>query len=77
MIYESGAISPNDLRCLDEARKLYEQIRNRRTDYINVAHNTQFSVEQCRIVKDYIFYNKHELWEGYKRFAPDIAMAQS
>lgn len=77
MIYESGAISPNNIHCLDLAEKMYSQIRRRKTDFINVAKNTGLSVEQCRIVKNYIFYDEHELKEGYIRFTPDIAMAQS
>lgn len=77
MVYESGAISPNDLRCITKAEELYAQIRRRKYDYKNVATHTGYSFEQCRIVKNYIFYDEHELLEGYIRFTPDISMAQS
>lgn len=74
----SGAIiSPNNPNSYLIAERLYNEIRHRKTDYINVAHNTQFSTEQCKIVKDYIFMNSHELSTGFGRFAPDISMAQS
>lgn len=77
MIYESGALNPNSVKGMLEAERLYEQIRRRRTDYINVSRNSRLSLEQCKIVKNYIFYDYHELSEGYKRFTPDLAMAQS
>lgn len=76
-MYESGAINPNDVRSIDIAEKLYNQIRQRRTDYINVARNTRLSLEQCKIIKNYLFYDRHELSDGYKQFLPDIMMAQS
>lgn len=72
-----GAINPNSMKGLDEAERLYDQIRKRKTDYINVARNSGCSLEQAKVIKDYIFNNMHELHEGYKRFTPDLAMAQS
>ena len=72
-----GAINPNSMKGLDEAERLYDQIRKRKTDYINVAKNSGCSLEQAKVIKDYIFNNMHELNEGYKRFTPDLAMAQS
>lgn len=72
-----GAINPSSMRGLAEAERLYEQIRKRKTDYINVARNSGCSLEQAKVIKDYIFNNMHELHEGYKRFTPDLAMAQS
>jgi len=76
-MYESGALNPNDSNNIAIAEKMYEQIRKRRTDILNVARNSGFSIEQCTIIKDYIFSNMHELSNGYKRFVPDIAIAQS
>ena len=77
MVYESGAQNPNSLQNQRKAAKMYEQIRKRRTDFINVARNTNLSVEQCKIIKDYAFVNKHILKEGYMAFYPDFAMASS
>lgn len=72
-----GALNPNSLRGMDEAEKLYEQIRKRKTDHIHVLNNSGCSLEQAKVIKDYIFNNMHELHSGYMRFAPDLAMAQS
>lgn len=77
MILQSGAINPDSVEGLRQGAKLYAQIRNRQADYINVARNTGLSLEQCKILKDYMFLNKHELIAGYERFFPDLAMAQS
>ena len=77
MIYESGAQNPNSLQNQRKATEMYEQIRKRRTDIINVSNNTNFSLEQCHIIKNYAFINMHELKEGYKAFYPDFAMASS
>lgn len=41
--------------------KMYEQIRNRRTDYLIVAKNTGYSIEQIQIVKNYLFKDYHYL----------------
>ena len=72
-----GALNPNSLRGMDEAEKLYEQIRKRKTDHIHVSNNSGCSLEQAKVIKDYIFNNMPELHSGYTRFAPDLAMAQS
>lgn len=45
MIYESGALNPNSRLGMLRANELYEQIRKRRTDYVNVARHTKFSLE--------------------------------
>lgn len=76
-MYVSGAINPNSLVGMQKANRLYEQIRQRKSDYINVASNTGFSLEQCKCIKNYIFMDMHELSTGYERFIPDLAIAQS
>ena len=76
-MYESGAQNPNTLANQKKAASMYEQIKRRRTDYINVARNSSLSVEQCKIIKDYMFVNSHELKSGYKPFYPDFAIASS
>ena len=72
-----GAINPVSPRGYEKAEELYEQIRRRRKDYINVARNTNCSLEQAKIIKDYIFNNMHELRSGYRRFDADLMIAQS
>lgn len=76
-MYESGAQNPNTLANQKKAAGMYEQIKRRRTDYINVARNSNLSVEQCKIIKDYMFVNSHELKSGYRPFYPDFAIASS
>lgn len=77
MLLQSGALNPDSAEGIRQGIKLYDQIRNRKADYENVAKNTGLSLEQCRILKNYMFLNKHELVAGYERFFPDLAMAQS
>lgn len=74
---QSGAINPDSYKGMETAILLYEQFRKRPYDYKQVAKNTIFSLEQCKIVKDYMFVNKHELEAGYTEFFPDLAMAHS
>ncbi len=62
----------------DEASKMYESIRKRKTDWYNVSNNTNFSIEQTQTVKSYIFNESHLLQGfGCRKFFPDIAIAQS
>ena len=73
-----GAHNPKtDFKVLSIAGSLYEQIRSRKNDYIRVAENSGFSKEQTKIIKDYIFYNPHDLPEGYVPFSPSYEMAES
>lgn len=77
MGYESGAQNPGSLKAQEEAEIMYEQIRKRRTDVINISNHTEFSIEQCQIIKNYAFVDRHILSSGYKPFFPDFAMASS
>ena len=72
-----GAINPVSPMGYEKAEELYEQIRKRRKDYINVSKNTNCSLEQAKVIKDYIFNNLHELRNGYRRFDADLMIAQS
>lgn len=72
-----GAINPISPRGYEKAEELYEQIRRRKKDYINVAYNSGCSLEQAKVIKDYLFTNLHELYFGYKRFDADLMIAQS
>lgn len=72
-----GAINPVSQMGYEKVEELYEQIRKRRKDYINVARNSGCSLEQAKVIKDYIFSNMHELRSGYRRFDADLMIAQS
>lgn len=76
-MYECGAQNPDTLMNQKKAIKMYEQIRRRRTDIINVHNNTGFSIEQCQAIKNYSFVDMHILHNGYRAFYPDFAMASS
>lgn len=76
-VFECGAQNPYSLTNIRKAKQMYEQIRRRRTDIINVHNNTGFSLEQCQAIKNYAFVDMHMLHSGYKAFYPDFAMASS
>jgi len=40
-----------------------------------ISKNTGFSIQDIRIVRSHVFYEKHNLDTGYERFAPDYDMA--
>lgn len=57
----SGGLIRGSQREQIYTRKMYEQIRNRRTDYLVVAKNTGFSIEQVQVIKNYLFKDYHYL----------------
>lgn len=73
----SGGLVPNTSKAIEQAFKMYEQIRRRKTDCLNIARNTGFSIEQVQIIKNYIFYDSHKLTYGYSQFYPCYEMAES
>lgn len=76
-MYECGALNEYSVACERHAINLYRQIRNRKGDCKNVARNTGFSIEVITIVKNYLFYDKHMLSDGYMRFHHDYYIAES
>jgi hypothetical protein len=74
----SGGLNPYvDIETRDVAERMYKEIRNRKTDYINVARNTGFSVEQTKIVKNYLFYDRHLIGNEFTQFSASYEIAQS
>lgn len=57
-----------------KAARAYEKY-SRVDDSVRIANNTGFTVEQIQSVRSHIFFEKHDLYEGYDRFAPDYDMA--
>lgn len=56
------------------AAKKYEEFA-RTDDSELIAKNTGFSVEDVQQIRSHVFFEKHDLFEGYQRFAPDYDMA--
>lgn len=57
-----------------QAAQAYEQFV-RYNDTELVAANTGFSVQEVSQIRRHVFFNKHKLYDGYDRFAPDYDMA--
>lgn len=74
----SGAISDEHSQ---EARKhaklYYNEIRSQTTDVARIAANTGYEESIIKEIKEYLFIDKHHLIDGYRRFDPDFAIAQS
>lgn len=77
--YISGGIVRGTPRAEAHAFRMYEEFRNRRTDYLNVAKNTGFSIEQVQIVKNYLFKDYHYLHGStmVSRFDESFEIAES
>ena len=73
----SGALDPESKEAEIHAEQYYESVRNMKNDYINIAKNTGFSENDIKEIKNYLFVDKHELTDGYKRFRPYFEIAQS
>lgn len=69
--YKVGPEAPMKER---KAARAYEKY-SRVDDSVRIANNTGFTVEQIQSVRSHIFFEKHDLYEGYDRFAPDYDMA--
>lgn len=56
------------------AAKQYEKYA-KIDDSKQIAQNTGFSVEDIQKIRSHVFYEKHDLDDGFKRFEPDYDMA--
>lgn len=59
---------------VEKAKKQYEKY-SKTDDSEVIAKNTNFSVEEIQKIRSHIFFEKHDLDEGYQRFEPDYDMA--
>ena len=73
----SGGVNIYSKEARIHTKSMYEQIRNRRTDCINVSVNSGFTLEQVTIIKNYLFKDCHELSYGYMPFEPSYDIAES
>ena len=74
----SGARNPYGDKSKEHAEKYYGLVRSMKTDVEKIAKTTGFSEEQIQKVKNFIFYDKHDL--GGKEpelFKPDFMMGES
>ena len=75
----SGAITePDSDRAKKHAELFYEEIRKRKYDCEQIALNTGYDVESIKQIKNYLFYDNHNLADNeYKQFDPSFYIAQS
>ena len=56
----------------------YEKIRNDKYDIEKIAKNTGYSELQIKIIKNYLFYDKHKIEDNtIERFNPSFYISQS
>lgn len=77
IIIQSGALDPGSDRAYDHAVRYYESVRHMTTDCKRIAANTGFREQDIRIIKNHVFIEEHDLYDGKMRFIPDYEMAQS
>lgn len=74
----SGALNPDSDRAEEHAKQYYESVRHMTTDVARIAENTGISKETVQSIKDFVFNEKHDLWDGVvDYFYPNYKMAQS
>lgn len=74
----SGARNPYGNKAQEHAEKYYGLVRSMSSDVLKIAETTGFSAEQIKNVKNFIFYEKHDLGgEEPEYFKPDYMMGES
>lgn len=74
----SGARNPYGEKAKEHADKYYGLVRSMKTDVEKIAKTTGFSEEQIQDVKNFIFYEKHDLGGAEPEFfKPDFMMGES
>ena len=62
----------------EHAERYYGLVRSMKSDVSKIAENTGFPESDIQKVKEYVFYEMHDLGDGDpRRFDPSFAMAQS
>ena len=65
----SGAITdPYSDDAIRHAEMYYEEIRKNHSDVAKIAHNTSLNYDQVLLIKQYLFFNVHDLEGGIRRF---------
>lgn len=74
----SGARNPYGKKAEKHAVSYYDSVRSMKNDVETISKNTGMEESAIRKVKNYIFFDKHNLGNGqFERFAPDYMMAES
>ena len=74
----SGAITdPYSDDAIRHAEMYYEEIRKNHSDVTKIAHNTSLNYDQVLLIKQYLFFNVHDLEGGIRRFDASFEIAQS
>ena len=74
----AGALNPHSERAEEHAIRYYGLVRSMKTDCKNIANNTGFREQDIQRVKNHVFYEEHELYDGeVARFDPSYYMSQS
>ncbi len=74
----SGAITdPYSDDAIRHAEMYYEEIRNNHADVARIAQNTTLTYDQALLIKQYLFFNVHDLDGEIRRFDPSFEIAQS
>ncbi len=70
-------LDPEYVRQEEHAKLYYEEIRKRTSDIQKIAENTKMSIEKIKAIKQHIFFAKHELSGGVKRFAESYKISEA
>lgn len=74
----TGAITnPFSKEADKHAELYYPEIRKMSTDVEKIAQNTGFTIDQIRLVKNYLFIYEHDLNGEIKHFDPCFQIAES
>lgn len=74
----SGARNPDSNEAKEHAKKYYGLVRSMKSDVSKIAKITGLSINQIQEVKNFIFYEKHDLGgKELEHFEPDFMMAES
>lgn len=72
-----GITDPFSEKADKHAELYYPEIRKMTTDVEKIAQNTGFTIDQIRLVKNYLFIYEHDLDGETKRFDPCFQIAES
>ncbi len=74
----SGARNPYSEKAKEHANKYYGLVRSMQTDVKKISEGTGFTERQIQDVKNFIFYEKHDLGgDTLELFEPDYMMGES